>query len=282
MRLALYDERFKQFFIENLYYIDNIFQSYYKLPENIRLEVAKRLFSTDYKKKENVNDILIANVLYIYKKSEKGFSMSNLDYDFFWHLFLKSLSARKILLNFNSYKCNIPRGMSRDEKRAIHRIVSKTLPKTQKEDDSFTISYVVDDRLEYGIDKIIPELVVKVYEYYEINFSESYLIAYRKEIKTRTENNDIENNLTNLQTMIVDINSKINYNKEVLTLKESASFLGVSPKTMYDYNLKRIIPFYSPNGKLKYYNKSELINFMKSNRFKSNAEVEIEAKSLLE
>ncbi len=55
-------------------------------------------------------------------------------------------------------------------------------------------------------------------------------------------------------------------NKNILTLKEAATFMGISSSTLYKMTHRRTIPFYKPNGKLIFFKKEDLINWMLKNR----------------
>ena len=61
--------------------------------------------------------------------------------------------------------------------------------------------------------------------------------------------------------------------KEVLTLEEAAVFMGISRSTLYKMTHNNVIPFYRPNGKLIYFEKSELLAWMRKNRAISQEEV---------
>jgi excisionase family DNA binding protein len=62
--------------------------------------------------------------------------------------------------------------------------------------------------------------------------------------------------------------------KEVLTLEEAAVFMGISRSTLYKMTHNNVIPFYRPNGKLIYFEKSELLAWMRKNRIISQEEVD--------
>lgn len=66
-------------------------------------------------------------------------------------------------------------------------------------------------------------------------------------------------------------------NKEIYTLKEAAKFLGISESSLYKKTSKRAIPYSAPsNGKI-YFTKSDLINYLKSNRISSSEEITTKA-----
>lgn len=65
--------------------------------------------------------------------------------------------------------------------------------------------------------------------------------------------------------------------KEFLSTKEAASFLGVSIHQLYKYSSNNIIPFYKPQNKILYFRRTELIDFIIAGRVKTQAEIEQEA-----
>lgn len=54
--------------------------------------------------------------------------------------------------------------------------------------------------------------------------------------------------------------------EDIITFDQACEFLGVSPKTLYGYTYKKIIPYYRPRGRHVYFRKSELAEFVTSNR----------------
>ena len=71
--------------------------------------------------------------------------------------------------------------------------------------------------------------------------------------------------------------------KEVLTLEEAAVFMGISRSTLYKMTHNNVIPFYRPNGKLIYFEKSELLAWMRKSRTMSETETkEAAAKHMTE
>lgn len=71
--------------------------------------------------------------------------------------------------------------------------------------------------------------------------------------------------------------------KDVLTLEEAALFLGISKSSLYKMTHKNVLPFYRPNGKLIYFEKVELLKWMRQGRTMSEAETqEAAAKKMTE
>ncbi len=70
--------------------------------------------------------------------------------------------------------------------------------------------------------------------------------------------------------------------KPFMTINEASKYLGISKSTLYGYNNQHRISFYK-NGKIIYYKKEDLENFVlnKNNRIKSQEEIEIEAETYL-
>ena len=69
--------------------------------------------------------------------------------------------------------------------------------------------------------------------------------------------------------------------KEVLTSDEAARFLGVSKSCLYKWTCARTIPHYkSPTGKMCYFNRKEIEEWMQSSRVKTHEELEAEARIL--
>lgn len=54
--------------------------------------------------------------------------------------------------------------------------------------------------------------------------------------------------------------------KEVLTSDEAAKYMGISKSYLYKLTMTRKIPHYKPMGKVCYFDRRELENFLRSNR----------------
>lgn len=59
-----------------------------------------------------------------------------------------------------------------------------------------------------------------------------------------------------------------------LSISEAAIFLGIKKSTLYKLTHKRSIPFYKPGGKLIFFLKCDLDNYLMINRFDSKDELE--------
>lgn len=73
----------------------------------------------------------------------------------------------------------------------------------------------------------------------------------------------------------MDQKSNIDYlsNKEYLTLNEASLFLGISKSQLYKLTSLKLIRHYKPHGKLIYFDRSDLIKWIKSCEINSKAEL---------
>ena len=69
--------------------------------------------------------------------------------------------------------------------------------------------------------------------------------------------------------------------KEVLTSDEAAKYMGVSKSYLYKLTMKQQIPHFKPKGKMCYFNRQELEQWLQSNRIATAAEVEQRAVNYL-
>jgi excisionase family DNA binding protein len=70
-------------------------------------------------------------------------------------------------------------------------------------------------------------------------------------------------------------------NKAVLTFDQAAEYIGLSKSFLYKLTSTGGISCHKPNGKLLYFSKSDLDNFMLRNRRSPNEEIEVKANTYL-
>lgn len=73
------------------------------------------------------------------------------------------------------------------------------------------------------------------------------------------------------------IENMIRTNKTVLTIDDAAEYTGLSRSYLYKLTAKGEIPFSKPRGKLIYFSKEKLDQWLLSNKRKSNEEIKKEA-----
>lgn len=61
--------------------------------------------------------------------------------------------------------------------------------------------------------------------------------------------------------------------KEVLTSDEASKYMGVSRSYLYKLTMRKEIPHYKPLGKMCYFNRSELEQWLQSNRVATGDEL---------
>ena len=64
---------------------------------------------------------------------------------------------------------------------------------------------------------------------------------------------------------------------EVLTSEEVARYMGVSRSYLYKLTMRREIPHYKPRGKICYFNRQEVEQWLQSNRVATDTELNNQA-----
>ena len=70
--------------------------------------------------------------------------------------------------------------------------------------------------------------------------------------------------------------------KDVLTVEEAAKYLGLSKSFLYKMTHEGSIPYYKPNGKIVYFEKDILLQWMRSTKVSSKDEVLAQAQDKLQ
>lgn len=84
-----------------------------------------------------------------------------------------------------------------------------------------------------------------------------------------------------LQKEVEKLKSLLYAAKEVLNLEEAATFLGISKSSLYKMTHNQVIPFYKPNNKMVYFEKTELLKWLRQNPVASQAQISEEAQTYL-
>lgn len=90
------------------------------------------------------------------------------------------------------------------------------------------------------------------------------------ENKVATLTKEVEKLKQQVQTLFNVISAA----KEVLTLEEAAIFMGVTKSFLYKMTHTQGIPFYKPNNKMVYFERTELLAWLRQNHVASTAEIE--------
>jgi excisionase family DNA binding protein len=84
--------------------------------------------------------------------------------------------------------------------------------------------------------------------------------------------------LSTLMEKLDRIEKMIRMNKTVMTIDEAAEYTGISRSYLYKLTAKGEIPFSKPRGKLLYFSREKLDQWLLSNQQKSIQEIKNEAR----
>ena len=88
--------------------------------------------------------------------------------------------------------------------------------------------------------------------------------------------NIILNKLTAIESLLEEANQT-----KPLTIQETAKFLNLSQSHLYKLTSERKIPHFKPSGKKIYFDKSELVQWLKRNPARTQEETEEKAASYI-
>ena len=77
--------------------------------------------------------------------------------------------------------------------------------------------------------------------------------------------------LTQITNLVTD--NTLFCTKEVLTSDEAARYMGISKSYLYKLTMRQQIPHYKPMGKMCYFNRAELENWLQNNRVATDEEI---------
>ena len=81
-----------------------------------------------------------------------------------------------------------------------------------------------------------------------------------------------------LEKRVRNLEDKFDSGKEVLTLQEAAQYMGIARSSLYKMTSNQTIPFYRPNGNLIFFEKDDILSWIRRNRVFSTEEIEEEAR----
>ena len=84
--------------------------------------------------------------------------------------------------------------------------------------------------------------------------------------------------IADLQKRVETLEDMLEAGKEVLTVEEAAKFMGMARSSLYKMTSDQTIPFYRPNGKMIFFEKSDILSWIRKNRVSSREEIEEEAR----
>lgn len=84
--------------------------------------------------------------------------------------------------------------------------------------------------------------------------------------------------IADLQKRVDTLEDMLEAGKEVLTVEEAAKFMGMARSSLYKMTSDQTIPFYRPNGKMIFFEKTDILSWIRKNRVSSREEIEEEAR----
>lgn len=93
--------------------------------------------------------------------------------------------------------------------------------------------------------------------------------------------NSLEKQVAELHEDIKTIKGALFNAKEVMTLKEAAIFLGMTNSSLYKMTHNKVLPYYRPNGKMVYFEKSELLKWVRQAPVASATQIREQADNII-
>ena len=84
--------------------------------------------------------------------------------------------------------------------------------------------------------------------------------------------------IADLQKRVDALEDILEAGKVVLTVEEAAKFMGMARSSLYKMTSDQTIPFYRPNGKMIFFEKTDLLSWIRKNRVSSRDEINEEAR----
>ena len=76
----------------------------------------------------------------------------------------------------------------------------------------------------------------------------------------------LQRQIEELRKRIEAVEDILNNAKEVLTVEEASRFMDIARSSLYKMTSDRSIPFYRPNGKMIYFEKADILAWIRQNR----------------
>ena len=93
---------------------------------------------------------------------------------------------------------------------------------------------------------------------------------------------DLAKYVAELEKRVRNLEDKFDSGKEVLTLQEAAQYMGIARSSLYKMTSNQTIPFYRPNGKLIFFDKADILTWIRKYRVFSTEEIEEVARRHME
>lgn len=106
-------------------------------------------------------------------------------------------------------------------------------------------------------------------------------LAYTPRRPNPQKNNNMKNE--DLEALAGLISANITYCiKEILTTDEAARYMGISKSHLYKLTMEKQIPHFKPMGKMCYFNRVEIEQWLQTNRVHTDDELSQKANAYLQ
>ena len=82
---------------------------------------------------------------------------------------------------------------------------------------------------------------------------------------------------TSIEMRVAELENLVLHSKNVLSFEEASRFLNLSKSYLYKLTSGNLIPHYKPQGKVLYFEKTELEAWLRQNPIRTQAQTEAEA-----
>ena len=76
----------------------------------------------------------------------------------------------------------------------------------------------------------------------------------------------LQRQIEELQKRMEAVEDILDNAKEILTVEEASRFMDIARSSLYKMTSDRSIPFYRPNGKMIYFEKADILAWIRQNR----------------
>ena len=81
-----------------------------------------------------------------------------------------------------------------------------------------------------------------------------------------------------IEMRVAELENLVLHSKNVLSFEEASRFLNLSKSYLYKLTSGNLIPHYKPQGKMLYFEKTELEAWLRQNPIRTQAQTEAEAR----
>ncbi len=103
-----------------------------------------------------------------------------------------------------------------------------------------------------------------------------------KDIDTTGDVESLKSQLAELAEKFVQMEQRQLLNKPLLTLNEAALYLGVKQSQLYKLTSQKTIPHFKPSGKMIYFEREDLNEWVRQGRVMTTSEINHAAQSKLQ